>query len=302
MSVPFDPDRARALIDSLAPKRRTRVVDIGANPLDETPYKGLLSIDGCDVWGFEPQPGAYDRLMALKGPREHYICAAVGDGNPAELRVCADSGFTSLLEPNAALVKATGQFADRVEVVERIAVETTRLDDLTELPGFDLLKIDIQGGERMVFRNGPKALSRALAVITEVSALPIYEDQPLLHDQLAELSRHGFYLHKFLFMKTIGFRNPHSARLRRNRYRSQISDGDAVMVRGLIDLSQLEVEELKHLAILADSVLLTQDLAVTAMVELLARGAVTDARIHDYIDRLPMVHPRVADVLEGLSR
>lgn len=293
MSTAFDPDRARALIDMLAPERLTRVVDIGANPLDEVPYKGLLSIGGCDVWGFEPQQDAYDKLMASKGPHEHYLCAAVGDGKSAELKVCADSGFTSLLEPNKALAAATGQFGNRIEVTDRIKVQTTRLDDVTDLPQFDLLKIDIQGGERMVFENGPRALSKALAVITEVAALPIYEGQPLLHDQLAELSKRGFYLHKFLFLKTIGFRNADTQRLRRRRYQSQLSDGDAVVVRGLIERSSLSVEALKHLASLADAVLLTQDLTVTAMADLVARGALKQDRIDAYIDRLPRVRDRV---------
>ncbi|WP_341861486.1 FkbM family methyltransferase [Gymnodinialimonas sp. 57CJ19] len=291
MSVPFDADRARAMIEILSPERRTRVVDIGANPLDETPYKGLLSIGACDVWGFEPQRAAFDKLMEAKGPRENYLCAAVGDGNRAELKVCADSGFTSLLEPNLALAEATGQFRDRVKVLERIEMDTTRLDDLDEIPQFDLLKIDIQGGEQMVFRNGPKAISQALAVITEVAALPIYEGQPLLHDQLNELAQHGFYLHKFLFMKAIGFRNPHSARLSRGLYRSQVSDGDAALVRGMTDMASLKTEELKHLAILADSVLLTQDLAVVAMTELVKRDVLTDDAVHDYIDLLPRVRP-----------
>lgn len=292
MSVAFDPDRACALIDILSPERLTQVCDIGANPLDETPYKGLLSIGGCDVWGFEPQEAAYDKLMASKGPHEHYLCHAVGDGRRAELKVCADGGFTSLLEPNSDLAESIGQFAHRIVVVDRIDMQTSRLDDLTDLPQFDLLKIDIQGGEQTVFRSGVKSLSKALAVITEVSALPIYVDQPLLHDQLQELSQHGFYLHKFLFMKTIGFRNQYCARLQRRKYRSQLSDGDAVMVRGLYDLPSLEVEELKHMAILADAVLLTQDLAVTAIAQLVERGVVTDADIHTYIDMLPNVQPR----------
>ncbi|QXT38410.1 FkbM family methyltransferase [Gymnodinialimonas ceratoperidinii] len=295
MSVGFQPERARALIDILSPDRLTRVVDIGANPLDETPYKGLLSIGGCDVWGFEPQAGAYDKLMAAKGAHEHYICAAVGTGEPAELKVCSDVGFTSLLEPSRRFVEATGQFADRMRVVDRIEVETSRLDDLEELPEFDLLKIDIQGSELAVFQNGAGKLSKALAVITEVTAVPMYEGQPVLADQLTELGQHGFLLHKFLFLKEIGFRNPWSARLKRSVYRSQLGDGDAVMVRGLLDLQGLEDEELKHLAILCDSVLLTQDLGVTAMVELMHRGVIQETQLHDYMDLLPGAGPRPAE-------
>jgi len=291
MSAPFDADRASALIDLLQADRLTRVVDIGANPLDETPYAGLLSIGGCDVWGFEPQPDAHDRLIAAKGPNEHYINGAVGDGSDATLHVCSDSGFTSLLEPDRAFADRLGQYGSRIDVVERVSLPTKRLDDIEDLPQFDLLKIDVQGGECLVFRNGPEKLSRALAVITEVAALPIYRDQPLLHDQLAALAVHGFHLHKFLFFKTIGFRNALTQRLKRGRYRSQLSDGDAVLVRGLTDLSRLEDEELKHLAILADTVLLTQDLAVTAMAELARRNVIALDGIHVYIDRLPASAP-----------
>ena len=292
MSVPFNSDRARALIDLLRPERLTRVVDIGANPLDETPYKGLLSIGGCDVWGFEPQKDAFDKLIAAKGPHEHYLCAAVGDGNPAELKVCADSGFTSLLEPNPAFVEGTGQFRDRMEVIERIEVQTTRLDAVKDLPEFDLLKIDIQGGERTVFRGGKRKLSKALAVITEVAALPIYEDQPLIGEQMVELGKLGYHLHKFLFLKTIPYRDAISSRLKRQLFRSQLCDGDAIMVRGLLDLQGLTDEELKHLAILADTVFLTQDLSATALVELMRRGVLLEAHVHDYIDLLPKSAPR----------
>ncbi|MBF9060143.1 FkbM family methyltransferase [Rhodobacterales bacterium HKCCSP123] len=302
MTAPFDADRARALIGLLQPDRLTRVVDIGANPLDETPYAGLLSIGGCDVWGFEPQREAFERLVAARGPHEHYINGAVGDGSPATLHVCSDSGFTSLLEPDRAFADRIGQYGRRIDVVERVSLPTMRLDDIADLPPFDLLKIDVQGGECLVFRNGPDKLSRALAVITEVAALPIYRDQPLLHDQLAALAVHGFHLHKFLFFKTVGFRNALTRRLKRSRYRSQLSDGDAVLVRGLTDLAQLSDEELKHLAILADAVLLTQDLAVTAMAELARRGVLGLDGIHAYIDRLPASIPQPGDAaLEGVA-
>lgn len=294
MSVAFDPDRARFLIDLLAPARLTRVVDIGANPLDETPYAGLLSIGGCEVWGFEPQAEAYAALMRDKGPFEHYVNGAVGAGGTAELRVCRDTGFTSLLEPNRALAQAMGQFGNRTDVIARLEVETEALDQIDAVPDFDLLKIDVQGGELAVFQGGAGKIGRALVVITEVAAIPIYEDQPLMHHQMAALADLGFYLHKFLFLKPIGWRNSLTQRMRRRVYRSQLSDGDAVLVRGLTDLGALTNEELKHLAILADAVTLTQDLCVTAMAELARRGTLAEADVHRYIDRLPKTEPHVA--------
>jgi len=53
-------------------------------------------------------------------------------------------------------------------VIERVPLETRRLDDVDEIAHLDLLKIDIQGGEVAVFRNGHKKLAEAVAIQTEV--------------------------------------------------------------------------------------------------------------------------------------
>jgi FkbM family methyltransferase len=287
MSADFDAKRAAALIGLLSPARVTRIVDVGANPLDVPPYQGLLKMGGCEVWGFEPQEEALEKLRRDAGAGEHYLPYVVGDGSGGTLRVCADSGFTSLLEPSGATMAALGQFKDRAKVVERLEVETVRLDDIADLPEFDLLKIDVQGGECAVFEHGQARLSGAVAVISEVSALPIYEEQPLLPDQAAILGKMGFGLHKFLFLKSFGFRSGYCHRLRRKHYRSQLGDGDAVFVRHLFGLERLEDEALKHLAILADAVFLSQDLGVAALGVLAGRGRITPEQVHDYIDLLP---------------
>lgn len=292
MSADFDANRARALIGLLAPARATRVVDVGANPLDVPPYAGLLKMGGCEVWGFEPQEEALSRLRRDAGAGEHYLPHVVGDGARGILRICADSGFTSLLEPSRTTMEALGQFKDRAKVVDRIEVETVRLDDIADLPEFDLLKIDVQGAECVVFENGARHLSASVAVISEVSALPIYEGQPLLADQAAMLGRAGYGLHKFLFLKSFGFRAGYCGRLRRKHYRSQLGDGDAVFVRHLFALERLEDEALKHLAILADAVFLSQDLAVAALGMLADRGCIGAQSVHDYIDLLPETTPR----------
>lgn len=51
-------------------------------------------------------------------------------------------------------------------------VETVRLDDVPETASVDLLKIDIQGGELMVFQNAERRLADALVIQTEVEFLP----------------------------------------------------------------------------------------------------------------------------------
>ena len=174
MSLQFDQPRVTALIGLLDPERLTRIVDIGANPINASPYDGLLSMGGCEVVGFEPQEDALEKLLATKGVNETYLPYAVGSGEIGRLNITKQSGFTSLLKPNPKTVSFLGHFARGTKVIEQLDIPTVRLDDIEELPEFDLLKIDIQGGERDVFRSGVNKLRSALAVITEVSAIPLY--------------------------------------------------------------------------------------------------------------------------------
>ncbi|WP_375552565.1 FkbM family methyltransferase [Rhodophyticola porphyridii] len=292
MSAPFETERATYLYDVLSPERLTRIVDVGANPLEAAPYEGLLKAGLCEVWGFEPQPERYDELVAEAGPHEHYLPHAIGADGPATLNICQGSGFTSLLEPNMDTLDAIGRMRRGATVKERVEIVTKPLDGLEDLPDFDLLKIDIQGGETVVFEHGVKKLRSALAVITEVAAIPLYVDQPLIDAQMQSLRKLGYQLHKFLFLKTIKFFNAHTSRLQRRFYRSQAVDGDAVFLRALLDIPSLGDEELKHLAMLSDAVLLSQDITVTAMGELSVRGKLSEDQLHGYIDRLPHVDPR----------
>ena len=135
------------------------IVDIGANPIDgEAPYKQLLDSGLAHVYGFEPNPDALARLNAIKGQNETYFSSAVYDGAQQELRVCKSEGMTSLLEPNINLLSYLHGFSEWGKVLERISIPTVRLDDFSEIKNLDYLKIDIQGGELEVFRNGTNRL------------------------------------------------------------------------------------------------------------------------------------------------
>src|SRR6201994_5093973 len=87
----------------LAPAALTRIVDVGANPIDgDPPYKAMLAAGLCEVTGFEPQADALARLEKSKGPRERYLPYALGDGGARTLHVCELEGMTSLLVPDPA--------------------------------------------------------------------------------------------------------------------------------------------------------------------------------------------------------
>ena len=292
MGIGFDESRCLYLLDTLAPERLTRIVDIGANPINHNPYSDFHMLGKCEVWGFEPHPGAYEKLQKAAHVNANYLPYAVGNGREAELKVCKSSGFSSLLEPNRQTFRAMGHFEDGASAIERKALQTMALDEIDELPDFDLLKIDIQGGEVDVFSSGAIKISRATAVISEVAAIQIYVDQPLFDDQMVALRDLDFGFHKFLELKSYPYLGRYTHRLKRRRFRSQVVDGDAVFVKNLLAIENLDRQRLVHLALLSDAVFDSQDLTIKILTILEDDGYVSSDQIHRYIDLLPFSLPR----------
>lgn len=175
-----------------------RIVDVGANPIDGTPPYSLFLTDGdSELVGFEPNSEALARLQRQKGPNETYLPNAIGDGQVHTLRVCAAPGMTSLLEPDPAMLARFHGFPEWGRVLRTARVETSRLDEIAELRGADLLKIDIQGGELMALQNAEALLSDILVVQSEVEFLPLYKNQPLFSDVELFMRARGFMFHRF---------------------------------------------------------------------------------------------------------
>lgn len=140
--------------------RLTEIVDVGANPIDgDPPYKAMLESGICRVTGFEPQKEALERLLQSKSNNETYLPYAVGDGKKHTLRLYNNVGLVSLLELDPATIEIFQHFKPGIGLRGEEEIETQRLDDLREIPILDFLKIDIQGGELAVFRNGKRKLA-----------------------------------------------------------------------------------------------------------------------------------------------
>ncbi len=279
--------RMTALNDLLKPARPTRILDVGANPVNTPPYAELLGAGFCEVWGFEPQPEAFARLQETKGPHEHYLPDAVGDGGRHTLHICSGEGFTSLLPPKRQTIDYLGRWSRHMRVVETHDLTTVRLDDLAALPKPDLLKIDVQGSELMVFQHGRAKLTEAVAVITEVACVPLYEGQPLLHDQMAELAAQGFLLSHFQFLKRKPLVSKLLDGLDTRRMHGQSIDGDALFIRSLLEPDAVSDEQLTHLAIIAEGVCGAFDLTLKCLALLIARGRLTEPDTRDYRSHLP---------------
>lgn len=261
------------LISLVHPDRLTSVVDIGANPIDgDAPYKEMLQRRICRLIGFDPQPDALTRLNARKTDLETYLPYAIGDGEDHSLKVCRGIGFASLFHPDAKALTHFPRFSELGSVVGEIKLATRRLDDIAEIEEIDFLKIDIQGSELSVFKNGRQRLAKAVAIQTEVSFVPLYKNQPVFGDIDLELRSLGFIPHMFAAInrKMIApMLGPDAASAL-----NQLVEADVVYVRDFVKAEAMGSEQLKHLALIAHHCYGSFDLAVNCIHHLAGRGAV----------------------------
>ncbi|RLV48574.1 FkbM family methyltransferase [Nocardioides mangrovicus] len=273
-------------VDALEPDRLTGVVDIGANPIDgEPPYADMLRSGLCTVTGFEPQPSALAQLRREAGPLERYLPLAIGDGHDHELKVTWMNGMTSVLEPDVERLSTLNEFVRYGEVLERTRVATTPLDDVEDLGPLDLLKIDVQGAELMIFAHGRRTLTQAVAVHTEVSFAPLYVDQPLFGDVDAELRAQGFVFHAFAAVK----RWPVAPGVLDGEifaHHHQVIEADAVYVKDFGRLDLLTPDQLKHLSLVAHHVYGSCDLVVRCLARLVDTGEVAPRVLDAYATHL----------------
>ncbi|MDR3661707.1 MAG: FkbM family methyltransferase [Mycobacterium sp.] len=272
--------------------RLSSVLDIGANPIDgDPPYKEMLESGLCTVTGFEPQKDALAELERRKGALEKYLPHAVGDGETHRLKITRASGMTSLLTPDPKRLQLFNGFPEWGTVIGEVDVRTHRLDEIDDVPDFDLLKIDIQGGELMVFQHGREKLKNAVAVQTEVSFVPLYEDQPTFGDVDNELRRQGFMPHSFPAIKRWAIApTVFGGDFRRGG--NQLLEADIVYVRDIAYPERMTTEQLSQLAMIAFHVYGSIDLALFCIIELSRRGQASEDAGAQFLQRAAPAVPQ----------
>ena len=176
--------------------------------------------------------------------------------------------MTSFLEPNSELLNYFHGFPEWGKVQERLSIQTVRLDDISEIKEIDYLKIDIQGGELEVFRNGINRLQDCLVIHTEVEFLPMYQGQPLFSEVELFLREHGYIFHQFspLVSRVIQpavFKVDGSEDIYRGL--SQVFWADAVFIKDFTNFDKLSTINLKKLAIILHECYGSVDLVLRAL-------------------------------------
>lgn len=246
---------------------RVDIVDVGSNPIDgDPPYKALLAGGAADLVGFEPNLEALAQLEKSKGPHETYLTHAVADGKQHTLRFCHAPGMTSLLQPNTEVLELFYGFPEWGKVVREQKIDTVRLDDVEAVKRMDYLKIDIQGGELMVFENAIQRLADCTVIQTEVEFLPMYVGQPLFSDVDQFLRRQGFILHRFhplvsRTLKPMVVNNDIYAGL------SQLFWADAIFVRDFTRAASMSDRQLLVMALVMHDVYKSYDVVLHLLLE-----------------------------------
>lgn len=275
-------------IAPLLPKglQRIEILDIGAAPEGTPRYAPLLAAGLAAVTGFEPQ--AMQRRLASEGDM-HCLPHMLGDGSASTFHATFFPGCSSLLAPDPAVIdlftsfRATGP-GGNFSVEQTETVQTTRLDDIADLPLADFIKIDVQGAELAVLENGVSVLANALVIDCEVEFIPLYKDQPLFSDIDRFLRSQGFLLHRMLDVSGRCFRPVTLADP--TIPVSQWLWADAVFVRDFVRLEHWSDLQLVKGAAILHEVYRSFDLALRLLNEFDRRtGADCGARYAATLDR-----------------
>lgn len=249
----------------LPPLPRIKIVDIGAMSLGEgtEPYAALMGSVPCDLYGFEPVEAELKKLQATAKPGHHFLPYVIGDGSRRTFHECNYPMNSSLFEPNTALLAKFNNLEELIRVQKSYPVETKRLDDIPQLAGTDLLKVDVQGAEMLVFEGALNLLETALVLHTEVEFVSLYKGQPLFGDIDVYLRSKGFVLHQ---MQTAGRAfKPLLANNDVNAMLSQFLWGDAIYVRDFMTFDTLPGPSLLKLATIMHTNYRSVDMAASAL-------------------------------------
>jgi len=180
------------------------VVDVGANFgqfHDTVRYE--VGFTG-PIVSFEPVSSFRAQLEARKHTDRawHVEPCALGSVHQASavIHVMVSPGLSSLKDPDFGAMQSLLPAPDRVGVEGDETIEVRRLDDVA--PSHPvlgqakrvLLKTDTQGFDLEVLRGSHAFLAQTVAILIELSVLPIYADAPSYQDVIAELHALGYDL------------------------------------------------------------------------------------------------------------
>ena len=224
------------------------ICDIGASSVDPTAFiDELIRNVDCFLYGFEPNEEEFIKLNSTD--KKKYFNYAVGNGQIETLNICSAPGMTSILEPDFEYLELFHGFSDWAKVTKKVKVQTKKLDDVNFDKKIDFLKIDVQGYEHEVIKNGNKTIKDCLVVQIETSPIPLYKNEKSFAHVCLQLENLGFQLHSFNQINTRCFK---PVILQNNIYSglNHLFQLDCVFVKKLNLFDKFDLEQLKKIGLI----------------------------------------------------
>ena len=252
------------------------VTDIGASAIAEEPiYKGLIDCGCGHLSAFDGDSRHYDRMHEVFKGSVRIFDQFVFDGSEQTLYIASpESGMTSLLKPDSLNLNFFNFFGRFAEAIAEEKIQTVSLDDIEELEQIDFLKMDVQGAELTILKNGAKKLESCVAIQLEVSWITLYEGQPSFGDIDVWMREHGFMPHSILATKHWGIA-PTVFNNNVKKGGNQLLESDILYVKDPTNLELFTDAQLKKLALITNNCLASHDLTIHLLLELARRGVVS---------------------------
>jgi FkbM family methyltransferase len=240
-------------------------------------------------------PAAEHTAALLAGGVDRVLPVILGDGGPATLHGTRDPGYSSLFEPDPAVIDLFAAMATRpggnFQVMHTTPVQTAKLDDVLPDRRPDFVRVDVQGSELAVLQHGLSIVGGATVIEAECALVPLYKGQPLLGDVQSFLRRHGFVLHKLIDVAGRGFLP--LAPPNELEPISQLLWADAVFVRDFASLPAYADAQLLKGALILNDMYHSFDLALHLLTEHDRRRGTGYAPIfHQALQSAPALHPQ----------
>jgi FkbM family methyltransferase len=266
---------------------KIQILDVGASVISEVPiYSALIDTGHGHLNAFEGDARQIEGIKKAYGGNVTIYTDFLFDGSAQTLYLAsAASGMSSLLKPDLAALKFFNGFDQFGQIECTSTVQTKRLDDILGLPYLDFLKMDIQGAELTVLRNGVDKLRNCLAIQVEVSYICLYENQPSFGDVDLWMRSQGYVPHCFLDIKRWSIHPT----IFNNNFRTagnQLLESDIVYVKNPIKISDLSDSELIKFATIAHLCLKSYDLCVFILLELEKRQLIQTNSHKVYLESL----------------
>ncbi len=264
------------------------ILDVGAAAINEEPiYKKILDMNIAHLTAIDGDSRHAKKIQDLyRDQSANFHDCFLFDGKRHNVHVCAqNSGMTSLYKPNKKALEFFNGFEKFGRVEAIVSVQTTRLDEFEHIDSVDFLKMDTQGAELEIIKNGRVKLQNCLAMQLEVSYFSLYENQPTFGEVDTYLRTIGFLPHRFLSNKRWSI----APTIFNNDYRfpgNQLLEADVIYLRNPLQLEELTDNQLKKLVVMAHFLFESPDLCVRILIEMEQRKIIERHDHNKYISNI----------------